>query len=197
MSYDLMVFRPDIAPRTRPEFINWYQYQAQWSEEHSYDDPGVTSDNMKNWFTEMITLFPAMNGPYAKDENKDNEFVTDYCIGQDVIYTAFSWSLAEQAYEKMKSLAQKHKVGFFDASADDGDILFPDKSGKNLPIDRPNNLSSIQQIKNSAASGQEGRTVKEILYSKLNLHTTIEQTGSDDNLTKKERKWWHKLFGFR
>ena len=30
------------------------------------------------------------------------------------------------SYELMRSLAQKHKVGFFDVSGDDGDIILPD-----------------------------------------------------------------------
>jgi hypothetical protein len=188
MSYDLMVFRPDIAPRTRTEFMDWYADQTQWKEEHSYDDPAVTSHNLEKWFLEMINSYPAMNGPYAKDEDADNEFVTDYSVGKNVIYTAFSWSLAEQAYEKMKSLAQKHEVGFFDASADDGDILFPDGNGQNKSIDRPNNLSSIQQIKNSATPGQENWSVKDILFSKLNLQAmpVIKQN---------KRSWWKKLLG--
>jgi hypothetical protein len=198
MSYDLMVFRPDTAPQTRPEFMNWFQDQTQWSEEHSYDDPSVTTHNLKNWFMEIITSFPAMNGPYAKDEDEDSEFITDYSIGHNVIYAAFSWSLAEQAYEKMKSLAQKYTVGFFDASAEDGDILFPDNGGNFVPIDRPNNLSSIQQIKNSAAPGQEGKSVKEILFSNLNLQTIAEQTPSKiSEIGKYERKWWQRLFGLK
>ena len=35
----------------------------------------------------------------------------------------FSWSVADEAYEKMKDLAQKHGVGFYDVSGDDGIIL--------------------------------------------------------------------------
>ena len=191
MSYDLMVFRPDIAPKTRPEFINWYHDQTQWAEEHSYDDPVVTSDNLKSWFIEMINSYPAMNGPYAKEEDEDNEFVTDYSVGKDVIYAAFSWSLAEQAYEKMKVLAEKYEVGFFDASADNGDILFPDNNGKNQPIDRPDNVSSIQQIKNSATPGQEDKNVQEIIYSKV-IPQILEQTKSSG-----KRSWWKKLLGLK
>lgn len=198
MSFDLMVFRPDIAPKTRPEFMKWFQDQTQWSEEHDYDDPSVTTDNLKNWFIEIIATYPAMNGPYAKEEDEDNEFVTDYSVGHNVIYAAFSWSLAEQAYEKMKMLAQKHKVGFFDASADDGDILFPTDNGNILPIDRPNNLSSIQRIKKSAAPGQEDKSVKEILYSKLNLQTIVEQANPNTSeKVKDSRKWWQRLFGLK
>ena len=75
-----------------------------------------------------------MNGEYApnldpldEDEAEDLERHTvDYCIGYDVIYAAFSWLVSDEAYELMRSLAQKHKVGFFDVSGDDGDIILPD-----------------------------------------------------------------------
>jgi hypothetical protein len=193
MSYDLMVFSPDIAPRTRPEFINWYHEETKWAEGHSYNDPIVTSDNLKSWFMEMIKTFPAMNGPYAVDD-PDDDCITDYCIGKDVIYVTFAWSIAEKAYPIMKEVAEKHKVGFFDASANDGDILFPDNNGKNLPIDRPGNLSSIQQIKNSAAPGQENKSVKEILYSKVILQ--IKQSiHNNQTKTESKRGWWQRLFG--
>jgi hypothetical protein len=145
----------------------------------------------------MIDSYPAMNGPYAKDEDEDNEFVTDYSIGKDVIYAAFSWSLAEQAYEKMKSLAEKHKVGFFDASANEGDILFPGNNGKNQPIDRPGNLSSIQQIKGSASPGQDNKTVQEIIYSKV-IPQILEQSPSKNQIKiESKRSWWKKLLGLK
>jgi hypothetical protein len=196
MSYDLMVFRADIVPRTRPEFMSWYNEQTKWAEGHSYNDPIVTSEELKNWFMEMIITFPAMNGPYAVSD-PGNYFVTDYCIGKDVIYVTFSWSIAEKAYEVTKSIAEKHRVGFFDASANDGDILFPNNNGNYSPIDRPGNLSSIQQIKKSALPGQENRSVQEILYSKLNLQTAIQQTNRESHSAKAKHKWWHKLFGLK
>lgn len=33
---------------------------------------------------------------------------------------------ADEAYKRMRSLAQKYNVGFFDVSMDDGDIILPD-----------------------------------------------------------------------
>ena len=194
MSYDLMVFRPEAGPKTRPEFISWYHDQAKWGEGHSYNDPIVTSDHLRSWFKEMISTFPAMNGPYAIDD-LDNELVTDYCIGKDVIYVTFAWSTAEKAYEVMKRVAEKHQVGFFDASATDGDILLPDNNGKHRPIDKPDNLSSIQQIKRSASPGQENVSVQEILYSKLNLTGKIVRTTSEGDFKKAGRKWWQRIFG--
>jgi hypothetical protein len=163
---------------------------------HSYNDPIVTSDDLRNWFMEMITIFPALNGPFAVDD--PNENVSDYCIGKDVIYVAFGWSIAEKAYGVMESVAEKHRVGFYDASADDGDILFPNNNGKNYPIDRPQNLSSIEQIKNWAAPGQEGKSVKEILYAKLNLPTNSEHIISDKTInTERKRNWWQRFFGLK
>ncbi|MEZ5052877.1 MAG: hypothetical protein R2767_10985 [Chitinophagales bacterium] len=133
MSYDLMVFRKEAAPKTRTDFMKWYQDQTEWTEEHSYDDPANTSTELRNWFMEMTQTFPAMNGPFASDDD-DNPNVSDYSIGKDVIYVAFAWSLAEQAYTTMLKLAEKHGVGFFDVSSDNGDILFPD-NGKLKAID--------------------------------------------------------------
>jgi hypothetical protein len=195
MSYDLMVFQPDVAPRTRDAFMGWYNDQTQWSEGHSYDDPAITSNNLRSWFMEMIDSYPALNGPFAKEEDEDNDFVTDYSVGRDVIYVAFPWSLAEQAYDKMKALAQKHKVGFFDASADQGDILFPDSNGEHQPVDGNGNLSSIEQIKKSAPPGQEGQSVKEIIYSKV-LPQILAQSFSNNQIkTANKHSWWKKLFG--
>jgi len=140
MSYDLMVFRKEAAPKTRTDFMKWYEDQTEWTEEHSYDDPANTSPELRNWFMEIIQTFPAMNGSFASDDD-DNPNVSDYSVGKDVIYVAFAWSLAEQAYNKMLELAEKHGVGFFDVSSDNGDILFPD-NGKLKPIDNPTNNSN-------------------------------------------------------
>ncbi len=123
-----MVFEPTAVPKTRTDFMKWYDAQTEWSEDHDYENHTVTSQSLKNWFLDMIQYFPAMNGPLASDE--DDPTVTDYCIGKDVIYTAFAWSCAESALPKMRELAIKHKVGFFDVSTEEGEILFPDDETK-------------------------------------------------------------------
>ena len=70
-----------------------------------------------------------MNGPFAS--TSENSTVTDHCIGRHVIYSGFAWSVAERAYTKMRELAIKHRVGFYDVSGDNGngEILFPLGSG--------------------------------------------------------------------
>ena len=105
MSYDLMVFEKIKAPKTRKEFLAWYETQTEWGEDHDYQTISVSFPALQNWFLEMKDTFPPMNGEYAPDfellsENEDlDSHVTDYSIGKEVIYAAFSWSVAEEAYE--------------------------------------------------------------------------------------------------
>ena len=81
--------------------------------------------------TQVITDFPALNGPFApiNAEDLESEYVADYTIGEHVIYVSFRWSVAERAYSTMFELAEKHQVGFYDASGS-GDILFPNQKGE-------------------------------------------------------------------
>jgi hypothetical protein len=125
MSYDLMVFEPGSAPPDRADFMTWYHNQTQWAEPHGYNDPSVTSARLRPWYDDMTIEFPDMNGPGISDDDFDNPKLTDYSIGQSVIYAAFAWSQAEGAYNAMRGLAVKHGVGFFDVSADEGEILEP------------------------------------------------------------------------
>ncbi len=124
MSYDLMVFEKSKAPTNKEDFMKWYEKQVQWSEDHSYQASSVSSVALQNWFMEMKDIFYPMNGEFAvSDDLIDDPHVTDYCIGCDVIYTAFAWSLQEEAYTTMLKLAKKHNVGFFDVSGNE-EIIF-------------------------------------------------------------------------
>ena len=133
MSYYLMVFEPSHAPTTKRDFLAWFERQAEWSEDHDYDSADVTTPALKSWFMEMKETFPPLNGEFApdneriaEDENVEKHLV-DYCIGRSLIYAAFGWSAAEEAYALTRKLAQKHGVGFFDVS-DEANIILPDGS---------------------------------------------------------------------
>jgi hypothetical protein len=67
-----------------------------------------------------------LNGPYSVEENVDNPKTADYCIGRAVIYVGFFWDCAEEALKTALECADKHKVGFFDVSSEDGAVLFPE-----------------------------------------------------------------------
>lgn len=131
MSYDLLVFDPAAAPQNnRADFMDWYDEQTEWEEDHGYDDPAVSTPALRAWFLEMIQAYPAMNGPYRKADQQPDDFtVTDYSVGRSVIYAAFSWSEAERAYETVFRLAGKHGLGFVDASGESGAVWFPDGQG--------------------------------------------------------------------
>jgi hypothetical protein len=129
MSYDLMVFDPEAAPPTHDAFMTWYREQTQWKEEHGYNDPAVSAPKLRSWFEEMIKTFPPMNGPY-QSEDVDDPKVSDYSVGRSVIYVAFAWSVAEEAHRSMRQLAEKHCVGFFDVSAENGEIWTPSASSR-------------------------------------------------------------------
>jgi hypothetical protein len=86
---------------------------------------------LQAWFHEIRQTFVPMNGPLAPEYpgETEGELVADYTICNDLIYVAFSWSDAERAYERCIELAQKHGVGFLDASGDEGAAWFPSASG--------------------------------------------------------------------
>jgi hypothetical protein len=74
--------------------------------------------------------YPALNGPYASIANLNNEKITDYSIGKTMIDASFSWSEVSEmkaARDAVFSLAKKHRVGFFDVSANDGQVWLPRK----------------------------------------------------------------------
>lgn len=138
-----MVFNPDKAPKKEDAFLEWYEKQTEWEEDHGYDDPNISDTKLRSWFLEMNESFPSLNGPSAPDnidEIIDDENLTDYSIGKDVIYAAFSWSVAKNAFPKMLELAEKYRIGFYDCSGN-GDILFPNENGSMQNIVKKENKS--------------------------------------------------------
>ena len=59
MSYDILAFDP--AAVADADFTAWWEEQSQWSEDHSYDDPVVTTANLRSFYNELIQTFPPMN----------------------------------------------------------------------------------------------------------------------------------------
>jgi hypothetical protein len=130
VSYDLMVFDVQAAPRDRPGFLAWWGWQSRWCEGHGYDDPAVTAPALRAWFLEMIQHYPPMNGPLAPQEDPDDDtLLTDYAVGRSVIYGAFAWSQAQAAREKALSLAGRHGVGVFEAASNAAPTWWPDGAG--------------------------------------------------------------------
>lgn len=128
MSYDLMVFEPAAAPLDRPGFLDWYRRVTAWEGTHDHSDPANASARLRGWYGDMITRFPAMNGPDAVREGDaafDTLWVTDYCITANAIYMAFASSVSGYAYDMTRDLAMKHGLGFHDVSGAKGAVWLP------------------------------------------------------------------------
>ncbi len=126
MSYDLMVFEPEAAPKTHSEFIDWYFVQTKWREGHSYSDPAVTSHRLRNWLSDIAKSFPPLNGGTSDEELPEDEAsATDYSIGLQIIYACFAWSKADTSYQTAFDLAAKHGLGFFNVSSDLQEVWLP------------------------------------------------------------------------
>lgn len=147
MSYDLLVFDPEIAPRDRSDFMAWYSNLTKWEEKRDYNSPDGMTGNLPTFFERLRQEFPAMNGPLAYDfdqpepkpltfwqklfgakqppapEPFNEALVTDYTLAENAIYMAFAWSVSDQAYNRVFNIALSTGVGFFDVSAKNGAVL--------------------------------------------------------------------------
>lgn len=131
MSYDLFVFEPAAAPGERKAFLQWMDERTSWGDP-PYDDLGKTTPKLSAFCTALQEEFP--NIGKADDET---DRATEYNIGRDFTYLAFRWSQAGHAYALVRALAVKHGTGFFNCSADDGEIWFPpsDRTLDKAPIE--------------------------------------------------------------
>lgn len=128
MSYDILAFDP--AAVADADFPAWWREQSEWPEAHSYDDPEVTTPNLRAFYNELIRTFPPMNGPGAvtddellRDPGLESR-MTDYSIGAALVYGAFAWSQARTGQATFTALAAKHGVAVALVS-DQGSILRP------------------------------------------------------------------------
>ena len=128
MSANLLVFEKEKAPKQPIAFLKWFYKKVEWGADRDYNDIDSTSQRLIDFYFELKEEFPPMNGKYALDdaslETDPNLEIrlTDYCIDDDLIYMDFAWSVADEAGNKVKELAFKHGLGFFDMFN-----VYPDK----------------------------------------------------------------------
>lgn len=114
VSYDILAFAPQATTDT--SFKAWWDGQSDWSEDHDYSDPAVTTPALLAFYRELIATFPPMNGPDApSDDELDadpdlEERVIDYTLGRQLIYGAAGWSQAETVAQTWERLGRVHGV---------------------------------------------------------------------------------------
>jgi hypothetical protein len=128
MSYDLMVFDTETAPKNRVAFLEWFDREMEGE-----NDGEIRSDSpaMQAWHQDMLAAFPDTND-LEEDDMEDGKW-GEYSIATGSIYVSFAGSQATAAYQTMKSLAAKHGVGFFNVSDEEGEIIFP-SDGASAPL---------------------------------------------------------------
>lgn len=129
MSYDLMVFEEKNAPRTKEEFMKWYDEQTQWKEDHDYSDVNVCSTGLQKFYNllkeEYIFADDDMDEIDVEDE--ENKYIDHCAFGREIIYLCFPRGASDYAYEDMLDFAMESKVGFFDVSGC-SEVVFSDGS---------------------------------------------------------------------
>lgn len=146
-----MVFEPEAVPSTHEGFLEWYAQQTKWSEDHGYNNPELASDRLRAWLAEIVRIFPPMNGPAPEEETPQAEASSsDYAIGSDFIYVSFAWSKAEAAYMTVARLAEKYKLGLFNASSTGEEVWMPEAGRMALAHDKvpPSIVGRIKQFLN-------------------------------------------------
>ncbi len=132
-----MVFEPASVPAEHDEFLEWYGRQTKWTEDHGYDNPAIASEHLRTWFYEMIQIFPAMHGPGSTEHAPaDEASTTDYAIGRDFIFASFAWTKSEAAYMTVARLAEKHRLGLFNASSTGEEVWIPEEGRMVLAHDK-------------------------------------------------------------
>jgi hypothetical protein len=130
MSYDLMVFDPDLAPR-KAEVGDWHRGLME-EDDRGSDDPfdpvSGKSIRLRAFYDDLRVDFPAMNGPDQTDD-VDNEQVTGYAFYPGFIYMDFRWSAAEAGSKSVLALAEKHGLGLFDPQDPDDGVMLMGTTG--------------------------------------------------------------------
>nr|WP_321452530.1 hypothetical protein [uncultured Carboxylicivirga sp.] len=132
MSYDLLVFKKEAAPRKWRDFMTWYKKQVQSAANHRMDITNSAIE-LHELYKEMRSVFPDEDNAF-NNNRYGKRYINNCSIGKDIIYVGFTWAVAEEAFQKMIELAEKYSVGFFDVSSEDGSVYFPE-DGKLTVID--------------------------------------------------------------
>lgn len=129
MSYDLVLFERNKEIKNYETFLAWLEVQTGWEEERDYNDVIGTAPRLVEGFMKLKKQFPPLNGPHSLSDEEafgdaeTERHLTDYSIGSEIIYAAFGWSVAKEAYRETKMVADACQLGFFDSQS--GDFCCP------------------------------------------------------------------------
>ena len=113
MSYDLIVFEAEGAPRELSAFVDWHIANAEAAEESETSLKMPASDRFAAFYDDMVVTYPDMNGPSGEGMD-EGERLTGYEFQPKYILMDFRWSVAEDAFFAVMTSAQAHGLGVYD-----------------------------------------------------------------------------------
>ena len=114
MSYDILIFEPDVV--TDEDFPQWWEQVSRWEEPRDYDTTEGSTPAIRAFYRDLIRAFPPFNGPDALSdaELEDREAkglpVADYTIGADYIYIGVGWSDANALVKIVGQMAWTQRL---------------------------------------------------------------------------------------
>lgn len=150
MSYDLLVFDPEVAPRDRVEFQAWFVGLGVSTNGRNAPTPEEAAGKLGAFYDRLRRHYPPMNGPDAPPLMPPapapkpgllarllglktaapptpapfkEAFLTDYSFLPGAIYLGFAWSIAAEAYSDVVSAAIATGLGLYDISGPGGAVL--------------------------------------------------------------------------
>ena len=122
MSYDLLIFEPDVV--TDEDFPQWWEQISRWEEPRDYYTTEGSTPAIRSFYRDLIRAFPPFNGPDALSEAELEEReveglpVADYTIGADYIYISVGWSDANALVKIVGQMAWTQRLAVAYVSED-------------------------------------------------------------------------------
>ena len=122
MSYDLLIFEPDVV--TDEDFPQWGEQVSRWEEPRDYDTTEGSTPAIRAFYRDLIRAFPPFNGPDALSDAELEEReeqglpVADYTIGADYIYIGVGWSDANALVKIVGQMAWTQRLAVAYVSED-------------------------------------------------------------------------------
>ncbi len=126
MSCDLFIMEKNASIKTSEDVWSYMQNFTRYEEEINYNNLEGCSETIIAAAEKMFQKFPPMNLEYesskevSNDTENDEDYMTDYSMGEHAIFCSFAWSVAEEAFEYVLSLVDVYDVIILDPQ--EGDI---------------------------------------------------------------------------
>jgi hypothetical protein len=131
MSFDVMVFDPDIAPYDKDGFRDWYESETGEKAARSSSTPEVADkDAFRDFYEQMREVFSPFNGPddvpLPTDVSQIRILRTcEYFFRPHSVYMCFRWPAQDFARAACSTFAKALNLGLFQTSSKYPQARFP------------------------------------------------------------------------